>query len=105
MMRARFWKRWVHEYLPTIVRREKRCQRVQQMCRGDLVYICEPPTPRRDWKRVIAEEVFSGEDGVPRRAAVRTSDRPKLILRPASRVGVPPIRSSPIMDRSRIMAI
>lgn len=36
MMRDRFWKRWVHEYLPTLVRREKWCQRVEPMRRGDL---------------------------------------------------------------------
>lgn len=32
--------------------------------------------------------MFSDEDGAPRRAAVRTSDTPKLILRPASKLAV-----------------
>lgn len=42
MIRDRFWKWWVHEYLPTLVGREKGCQRVEPMRRGDLLYICEP---------------------------------------------------------------
>ncbi|EDX15262.1 GD17700 [Drosophila simulans] len=87
-MRDRFWKRWVHEYLPTLVRREKWCQRVEPMHRGDLVYICDPAIPRREWKRGVVEEVFTGKDGVPRRSSVRTSDRAKLVLRPASKLAV-----------------
>ncbi|XP_041673753.1 uncharacterized protein LOC121529829 [Drosophila eugracilis] len=34
MMRDRFWKRWVHEYLPTLVRREKWCKRVEPIRRA-----------------------------------------------------------------------
>ncbi|XP_050746215.1 uncharacterized protein LOC122818489 isoform X3 [Drosophila biarmipes] len=87
MMRDRFWKRWVHEYLPTLVRREKWCKRVEPIRRGDLVFICDPAIPRREWKRGVVEEVFTGKDGVPRRAAVRTTDRAKT-MRPASKLAV-----------------
>ncbi|EDW55358.1 GM10074 [Drosophila sechellia] len=58
------------------------------MHRGDLVYICDPAIPRREWKRGVVEEVFTGKDGVPRRASVRTSDRAKLVLRPALKLAV-----------------
>ncbi|XP_043067218.2 uncharacterized protein [Drosophila bipectinata] len=88
MMRDRFWKRWVHKYLPTLVRREKWCKRVEPIRRGDLVFICDPALPRREWKRCVVEEVFTGKDGVPRRAAVRTTDRAKTTMRPASKVAV-----------------
>ncbi|XP_043069120.1 uncharacterized protein [Drosophila bipectinata] len=37
MMRDRFWKRWVHEYLPTLLRRERWCKHVEPIRRGDLV--------------------------------------------------------------------
>ncbi|XP_043069572.1 uncharacterized protein [Drosophila bipectinata] len=88
MMRDRFWKRWVHEYLPTLVRREKWCKRVEPIRRGDLVFICDPAIPRREWKRGVVEEVFTGKDGVPRRAAVRTTDRAQTTMRPASKLTV-----------------
>ncbi|XP_043660207.1 uncharacterized protein LOC122624614 [Drosophila teissieri] len=88
MMRDRFWKRWVHEYLPTLVRRERWCKHVEPIRRGDLVFICDPAIPRREWKRGVVEEVFTGRDGIPRRAAVRTNDRAKTMMRPASRLAV-----------------
>nr|XP_044252270.1 uncharacterized protein LOC123003532 [Drosophila takahashii] len=90
MMRDRFWKRWVHEYLPTLVRREKWCEHVEPMRPGNLVYICDPAIPRREWRKGVVEEVYPGADGVPRRAAVRTTngDRAKLIMRPISRLAI-----------------
>ncbi|XP_041450172.1 uncharacterized protein LOC121404577 [Drosophila obscura] len=90
MMRDRFWKRWVHEYLPKLVRREKWCEHVEPMRRGDLVYVCDPAIPRREWRRGIVEEVYAGVDGVPRRAAVRVAsdDRSKLMMRPVSKLSV-----------------
>ncbi|XP_043069089.1 uncharacterized protein [Drosophila bipectinata] len=81
-------KRWVHEYLPTLVRREKWCKRVEPIRRGDLVFICDPAIPRREWKRGVVEEVFTGKDGLPRRAAVRITDRAKTTMRPASKLAV-----------------
>ncbi|XP_044574048.1 52 kDa repressor of the inhibitor of the protein kinase-like [Drosophila ananassae] len=39
-----------------------------------------------EWKRGVVEEVFTGRDGVPRRAAVRTNDRAKT--RPSSKLTV-----------------
>ncbi|XP_070138966.1 uncharacterized protein [Drosophila bipectinata] len=76
MMRDRFWKR-----------REKWCKRVEPIRRGDLVFICDPAIPRREWKRGVVEEVFTGKDGVPHPAAVRTTDRAKT-MRPASKLAV-----------------
>ncbi|EDW39281.1 GL14007 [Drosophila persimilis] len=60
LMRDPFWKRWVLEYLPTLVRREKRCQRTD--------FICDPALPRREWRKGIVEAVYKGVDGVIRRA-------------------------------------
>ncbi|XP_043642780.1 uncharacterized protein LOC122612934 [Drosophila teissieri] len=88
MMRDRFWKRWVHEYLPTLVRRERWCKHVEPIRRGDLVFICDPAIPQREWKRGVVEEVFTGRDGIPRRAAVRTNDRAKTTMRPVSKLAV-----------------
>nr|XP_043069927.1 uncharacterized protein LOC122322277 [Drosophila bipectinata] len=49
MMQVRFWERWVHEYLPTLVRRERWCKHVEPIRQGDLVFICDPAIPRREW--------------------------------------------------------
>lgn len=34
---------------------EKWYQRIDPMCRGVLVYICDPAIPRRDWERGIVD--------------------------------------------------
>ncbi|XP_041630550.2 uncharacterized protein, partial [Drosophila kikkawai] len=71
MLRDRFWRRWVLEYLPTLVRREKWCRRTEPIRQGDMVFVCDPALPRREWRKGIVEEVYSGADGVVRRASVR----------------------------------
>ncbi|KAH8275713.1 hypothetical protein KR018_003510, partial [Drosophila ironensis] len=90
MMRDRFWKRWVHEYLPTLVRREKWCARVKPMQPGDAVFVCDPAMPRRHWRRGLVEAVHPGADGVPRRASVRISEggQSRVIIRPVSKLAV-----------------
>jgi len=35
MLRSRFWRRWVLEYLPTLVHREKWCRRTDPIRQGD----------------------------------------------------------------------
>ncbi|XP_046865285.1 uncharacterized protein LOC124459722 [Drosophila willistoni] len=90
LLRDRFWKRWDHEYLPTLVRREKSCARTQPISKDDVVYICDPATLRREWSKGILEEVYTGADGIPRRAAVRVADgnRVHRVVRPVSRLAV-----------------
>jgi len=90
MIRDRFWNRWVHEYLPTLVRRKKWCEHVEPMRPGNLVCICDPAIPRREWMKGVVEKVYPGADGVPRRASVRITngDRAKLIMRPISRLDI-----------------
>ncbi|XP_070137778.1 uncharacterized protein [Drosophila bipectinata] len=62
MLRDRFWKRWVLEYLPTLTRREKWCRREKPIQRGDIVFVCDPAVPRRDWRKAVVEEAFTGTD-------------------------------------------
>ncbi|XP_044573280.1 uncharacterized protein LOC123257600 [Drosophila ananassae] len=70
MLRDRFW------------RREKPIQR------GDIVFVCDPAIPRRDWRKGVVEETFAGTDGEVRRACVRImdGDRTRWIMRPASKL-------------------
>ncbi|XP_064556803.1 uncharacterized protein LOC135441214 [Drosophila montana] len=90
LLRDRFWKRWVLEYLPTLVRRVKWCARVEPIRHGDVVFICDPNVPRREWRRGIVEELYSGPDGVPRRAVVRVADgnRVRLRTRPVAKLAI-----------------
>nr|XP_043069093.1 uncharacterized protein LOC122321985 [Drosophila bipectinata] len=39
-----------------------------------MVFACDPALPRREWRKGIVEEVYSGADGVVRRATVRVND-------------------------------
>ncbi|XP_037825055.1 uncharacterized protein LOC119613182 [Lucilia sericata] len=85
-LRDHFWKRWIREYLPTMTRRSKWCQRTKPIAVGDLVLICDPVVSRRDWKRGKVEEVFKGRDGIIRRANIRTSTG--CLMRPVSKLAI-----------------
>lgn len=90
LLRDRFWKRWVLEYLPTLTRREKWCVRSKPICSDDVVFICDPNVPRVAWRRGVIEDVFIGRDNEARRATIRITDsgHTKLITRPVSRLAV-----------------
>ena len=85
-LRDHFWNRWIQEYLPTLTRRSKWCQRTKPIAVGDLVLICDPAVSRRDWKRGRVKEIYKGKDGVIRRADVRT--KTGVIMRPVSKLAV-----------------
>ncbi|XP_036346799.1 uncharacterized protein LOC118756115 [Rhagoletis pomonella] len=72
-LRDHFWKRWIAEYLPTLTRRVKWCQRTKPLQIDDLVFTCDPNVSRRDWCRSKVERLYTGADGVVRRVDVRTS--------------------------------
>ncbi|XP_044316597.1 uncharacterized protein LOC123037886 [Drosophila rhopaloa] len=80
----------VLEYLPTLVRREKWCRRTEPIRQGDMVFLCDPALPRREWRKGIVEEIYSGADGVVRRATVRVNDNglSRTMLRPVSKLAV-----------------
>ncbi|XP_041673791.1 uncharacterized protein LOC108117407, partial [Drosophila eugracilis] len=64
MLRDRFWRRWVMEYLPTLVAAKSGAEERSPSARAIWM-------PRREWRKGIVEEVYSGADGVARRATVR----------------------------------
>ncbi|XP_076660490.1 uncharacterized protein LOC143363843 [Halictus rubicundus] len=68
-----FWKRWLREYLPSIIARPKWSERADPLKRGDLVLIVDLQAPRNNWKRGTIIEVYPGSDGEVRIAKVRTS--------------------------------
>ncbi|XP_073845830.1 uncharacterized protein isoform X1 [Musca autumnalis] len=72
-LRDRFWKRWVIEYLSTLTRRVKWCERTKPIEVGDVVFVCDPNLPRNQWRRGMVTHLHTGTDGVVRRADVKTS--------------------------------
>ncbi|XP_036330280.1 uncharacterized protein LOC118742367 [Rhagoletis pomonella] len=80
----RFWKKWVNEYLPDLVRRTKWYQPVELLAVGDLVLVCDSSQHRSRWLMGRLVKVFPGKDGQVRSAEVQTKTgtfkRPACIL-------------------------
>ncbi|XP_075167990.1 uncharacterized protein LOC142241581 [Haematobia irritans] len=85
-LRDRFWKRWVLEYLPTLTRRVKWCERATPIKQNDVVFVCDPSLHRSRWCRGIVAKVYTGADGVARRADVKTASG--LLQRPVSKLAI-----------------
>jgi transposase InsO family protein len=80
------WKRWMHDYLPTISRRSKWYDETKPLEIGTLVLVVDDQSERNVWKRAIVETVHPGSDGRVRTATVRTANG--VYLRPVSKLAV-----------------
>uniref|UniRef100_A0ABD2X650 DUF5641 domain-containing protein n=1 Tax=Trichogramma kaykai TaxID=54128 RepID=A0ABD2X650_9HYME len=67
----RFWKRWLHEYLPTLVPRKKWLKNQIPLKVNDVVSIWSDNSARNTWKKGVVTRVFPGKDDQVRVAAVR----------------------------------
>lgn len=74
-----FWRRWIHEYLPTITRRTKWFVDVKPIQVGDVVFIVDEGSIRNSWIRGRVIKVYPGKDGRVRHADVQISS--SLVLR------------------------
>lgn len=69
-----FWKRWLREYLPTLLPRNKWREDENPIKIGDIVLIIDLQAPRNQWRKgVVIRVVPSDKDGVVRIAEIRTS--------------------------------
>lgn len=81
-----FWRRWLREYLPTLLARNKWQNGNCSLHVGDIVLIADAQAPRNVWKTGKIVSIFPGSNGIVRVAKVVTSSgeyvRPvhKLIL-------------------------
>lgn len=98
-LKNRFWKRWIHEYLPVLTRRAKGFVEVAPLKPGDLVLICEDGQPRGQWRRGRVQEVFAGSDGRVRVAMVKTSGG--ILRRAVSKLAVLDVSCEAAGDASR----
>ena len=80
-----FWNCWMKYFAPNLLPRNKWFRKRENLRKGDLVLEIEP-TPRRTWKMGLVLETYPGEDGLVRKAKIKTAtsvyDRPihKLCL-------------------------
>ena len=66
-----FWKRWIREYLPTLLPRKKWHENELPLKVGDIVQILDYQAPRNEWRTGEISEVYPAEDGVVRVAKVQ----------------------------------
>ncbi|XP_026672465.1 uncharacterized protein LOC113464792 [Ceratina calcarata] len=69
-----FWRRWLREFLPTLMPRKKWRESEPPLKVGDIVLILDDNTERNTWRKGVITEVFPGADGQVRVAEVRTAN-------------------------------
>ena len=78
-----FWKRWLKAYLPELQQRKKWFDKKDNLKVGDVVLLCEEPTPRFMWPLGLIVDVKLGRDGLVRTVKVKT--RSTVLIRPVSK--------------------
>ena len=81
-----FWKRWLHEYVPSLQPRSKWTREQPSLKKDDIVLVADENSSRCDWPLGRIMEVNRSEDGYIRSARVRF--RGKELIRPISRLCV-----------------
>ncbi|XP_045023699.1 uncharacterized protein LOC116925000 [Daphnia magna] len=75
-----FWRRWMREYLPSLIERKKWDKSVRPLRVGDNVLIMDENTRRGEWLTGQITKVFPSSDNVIRKAAVKTAR--SVLIRP-----------------------
>ncbi|XP_055918535.1 uncharacterized protein LOC129950632 [Eupeodes corollae] len=81
-----FWRKWLHEYLPTLTRRSKWFTPTKPIAVGDIVIVTDESNPRNLWPKGRVIDVKPGKDGQVRRATVQTVSG--IYERPAVKLAV-----------------
>jgi hypothetical protein len=66
-----FWRRWMREYLPELIGRDKWQQHTRPMRIGDKVLIVDENTRRGHWPIGVVTKLFPGDGGVIRKVSVQ----------------------------------
>ena len=67
------WRRWLKEYLPTLLVRKKWNKDKRNLAVNDVVLLAADDAPRGYWPLGVVQAVHPSEDGVVRSASVRTA--------------------------------
>lgn len=81
-----FWRRWVKEYAPDLLRRGKWHNKQQPASVGDIVVVVDENIPRNTWPKGIIIETTTAKDGQVRKVKVKTSSG--VFERPISKVAI-----------------
>ena len=78
------WRRWMKEYLPTLIERKKWLYPTKPLTVGDIVLLADPNTPRGVWPLGRIISAYPGSDGIIRVATVKT--KTGTYLRPVAKM-------------------
>lgn len=70
---SKYWRRWIREYIPTLIQRVKWDREGQSLSVGDRVLIVDPTSPRGVWPVGRVSELYPGADGRVRTVLVTTA--------------------------------
>jgi len=79
-----FWRRWIHEYLPSLQCRLKWLEPKRNFKVDDVVIVIDESMPRNCWPLGRITDVFAGDDGLVRSVQVKTSAN--IVTRPVTKV-------------------
>lgn len=97
-----FWRRWVDEYLPTLVPRGASDDLRRPLQVGDLVVVIDSTLPRATWPRGVVEAIHQGPDNKVRSADVRTLAG--SLRRPVTKLAVLPVKATGDLRRGETVA-
>ena len=69
-----FWRRFLWEYVPTLMRRSKWQTKGRQLTVGDVVLLVDFTSSQGKWQLTLVKEVYPGVDGVVQNVLVKTRD-------------------------------
>ncbi|XP_044760886.1 uncharacterized protein LOC123318341 [Coccinella septempunctata] len=69
-----FWKRWILEYRPTLLKREKWFFKPEPIKVGDIVLVVNEKAPRNDWMLGKVLRLHPGRDGIIRVVSILTKN-------------------------------
>ena len=79
-----FWRRWLKEYVPVLLQRQKWHRAKRNLAAGDVVLVADLNLPRGQWPLGVVKEVRVGRDGLIRSASVRTAT--SVLVRPVTQL-------------------
>ena len=68
-----FWRRWINEYLPTLMERQKWNTKKRNLHVGDIVLVADDNFTRGNWPLGRVVQVTKSKDGMVRVAKVKTT--------------------------------
>ena len=69
-----FWRRWISDYLPSLLPWKKWLTNDLAIKVGDVVLIIDEQAPRNIWRKGVVGQTFPGNDGEIRVVEIKTAN-------------------------------